>query len=176
MTQKPWPVVIICNWSIWNWFIADAIRLGQEREYFVNVRKAFGSFRIQYWPKVTHSKTRTSHAGCNASDARIRRVLPRICYSNVAHMKRASCVQHLRGMCAGCCSGSMWHTRVTRVGCALLTRLSRVCVVHSCIADVAHFKRVGSARDHGLLLVSTVARDSSDYISDVTWIPHNVEC
>jgi hypothetical protein len=22
---------------------------------------------------------------------------------------RASCVQHLRGMCVGCCSGSMWH-------------------------------------------------------------------
>jgi hypothetical protein len=68
---------------------------------------------IQYWPKVTHAKKRTSHVGCNACNARFRRVLHRICYySNFAHMKRASCVQHLRGMCAGY---------------ALLTRLSRVC-------------------------------------------------
>jgi hypothetical protein len=56
---------------------------------------------VQYWPKVTHAMKRTSQAGCNACDARFRRVLHRICYSNVAHMKRASCVQHLRGMCAG---------------------------------------------------------------------------
>jgi hypothetical protein len=84
-------------------------------------------FMIQCWPKVTHAKKRTSHAGCNAWDARFRRVLHRICYSNFAHMKRASCAQHLRGRCAGCCSGSMWLTRVTRVGCTLLTRLSRVC-------------------------------------------------
>jgi hypothetical protein len=52
----------------------------------------------------------TSHAGCNACDARFRRVLHRICFSNVAHMKPAvMCVSD------------------TRVGCALLTRLSRVC-------------------------------------------------
>jgi hypothetical protein len=99
---------------------------------------------IQYCPKVTIAMKRTSHAGCNACDAHFRRVLHRICYSNVADMKRASWVQHLRGIC----SGSMWHTREMRTSDAF--------VVHSCIADVAHFQRVGSARDHGLLLVSTV--------------------
>jgi hypothetical protein len=49
---------------------------------------------IQYWPKVTHAMKRASHVGCNAFKARIQRVLHRICYSNVAHMKRASSVQH----------------------------------------------------------------------------------
>jgi hypothetical protein len=43
---------------------------------------------------------RASHVGCNACDARIQRVLHRICNSNIAHMKRASSVQHTRDICA----------------------------------------------------------------------------
>jgi hypothetical protein len=39
---------------------------------------------------------RASHVGCNAYDARIQRVIHRICYSNVANMKHASSVQHTR--------------------------------------------------------------------------------
>jgi predicted nucleic acid-binding Zn ribbon protein len=42
-----------------------------------------------YWPKVTHDMKRASHVGCNACNARIQLVLHRICYSNVAHVKRA---------------------------------------------------------------------------------------
>jgi hypothetical protein len=85
--------------------------------------------RLHCRPKVIHAKKRTSHAGCNACDARFRRVFHRICYSNVAHLNRVSCVQHLRGMCAGCCSGSMWHTRVChtrgmRTSDALVARVS----------------------------------------------------
>jgi hypothetical protein len=41
---------------------------------------------------------RASHVGSNACNARIQRVLHRICYSNVAHMKRASSVQHPRNI------------------------------------------------------------------------------
>jgi hypothetical protein len=101
----------------------------------------------QYWPKVTHAKKRTSHAGCNACDARFTSHLLLEC-----QMKRASCVQHLRGMCVGYCSGSMWHMRVTRVGCALLKRLSRVCHV---LQMSRTSSGIGSARNHRLLLVST---------------------
>jgi hypothetical protein len=43
---------------------------------------------VQYWPKVTHAMKHASHVGCNACNARVQRVLHRICYSNVAHMKR----------------------------------------------------------------------------------------
>jgi hypothetical protein len=82
-----------------------------------------------------YAKKRTSHAGCNACDAHFRRVLQRICYSNVAHVKRASCVQHLRVMCAGCCSGSMWHTRGMRTSDEFVARA----VSYIRIADVAHF-------------------------------------
>jgi predicted nucleic acid-binding Zn ribbon protein len=38
--------------------------------------------------KSTHAMKRASHVGCNACNVRIQRVLHRICYSNVAHMKR----------------------------------------------------------------------------------------
>jgi hypothetical protein len=84
---------------------------------------------LQYWPKVTHAKKRSTRAGCNACDARFRRVLHRICNSKVAHMKRASCVHHLRGMCAGCCSGSMWHTRWMRTSDAFVARVSSIHVL-----------------------------------------------
>jgi hypothetical protein len=58
--------------------------------------KLFHKLRLylQYWPKVTHAMKRASHVGCNACNARIHRVLHRIWHSNVAHMKRASSVQH----------------------------------------------------------------------------------
>jgi hypothetical protein len=101
--------------------------------YFIPGYKLYTKY-IQYWPKVTHAKKRTSHAGCNARDARFRRVLHRICYSNVAH--------HVYNICVGCaryCSGSMWH--------AWDAHFWRVC--HP-------FMYCRIARDHGLLLVSTV--------------------
>jgi hypothetical protein len=116
--------------KMYSWFCQEIIII------------CFNSGWIQFWPKVTHAKKRTSHAGCNACDSRFLRVLHRICYSNVAHTKRASCVQHLRGICAGCCSAHAWDAHFWRV--------CRACVVHSCI--------VGSARDRGLLLASTVCR------------------
>jgi hypothetical protein len=39
---------------------------------------------------------RVSHVGCNACNARIQRVLHRIFYSNVAHMKHVLSIQHTR--------------------------------------------------------------------------------
>jgi hypothetical protein len=51
--------------------------------------------QLQYWPKVTHAKKRTSHAGCN--------------------------------ICVGCARDAAPAACDTRVGCALLTRLLRVC-------------------------------------------------
>jgi hypothetical protein len=89
------------------------------------------------------AKKRTSHAWCNACDAHFRRVLHRICYSNVAQMKRASCVQHTCRLCAGCCSGSMRHTRVTRVGCALLSRVCHPFMYCRCRALLACRKCAG---------------------------------
>jgi hypothetical protein len=118
-------LIYTCMYNTMQWFILLQYRHNQW----------FSVCDKQYWPKVTHAKKRTSHAGCNACDARFRRVLHRICYSNVAHMKRASCLQHLRGMCAGCCSGSMWHTRGMRTSDAFVASVSSI----ACIADVAHF-------------------------------------
>jgi hypothetical protein len=69
--------------------------------------------------------------------------------------------QRTRGNCTLCVRGMLLRQHVTLVSHAWdahFWRVCRACVVHSCIADVAHFKRVGSARDHGLLLVSTVYR------------------
>jgi hypothetical protein len=45
-------------------------------------------------PESVMLMKRASHVGYNACNARIQHVLHRICYSNVAHMKRASSVQH----------------------------------------------------------------------------------
>jgi hypothetical protein len=47
---------------------------------------------------VTHAMKRASHVGCNACNARIQRVLLRICYSNVAQFKCASSVHDPRNI------------------------------------------------------------------------------
>jgi hypothetical protein len=70
--------------------------------------------------KITEAKKRTSHAGCNACDARFRRVLHRICYLNVAHMKRASCV-HTRGMR----TSDAFVARVSSIHCRCRALLAR---------------------------------------------------
>jgi hypothetical protein len=57
---------------------------------------------IQYWPKVTHAMKRASHVGCNACNARIQRVLHRPFAIWMSRMNRASSVQHMRDICAGC--------------------------------------------------------------------------
>jgi hypothetical protein len=76
-------------------------------------------------------RLRASHVGCNACNARIQRILHRICYSNVAHSKRGSSVyiriafaQHSHNIR----TISAWHSRViTAFDTRFVTRLLRVC-------------------------------------------------
>jgi hypothetical protein len=94
---------------------------------------------LQYWPKVTHTMKRASY---NAFATRMSR------------MKRASSVQHTRDICAGFTQHSLHDAFVTR-----LLRLCRPFMYYWCLALLA---RIGSARDHGLLLVSTVIPMTED--------------
>jgi hypothetical protein len=65
-----------------------------------------------------------SHVVCNACNARIQRILHRICHSNVAHMKRASSVPHPSNIR----TTSAWHSRViTAFDTRFMTLLLRVC-------------------------------------------------
>jgi hypothetical protein len=60
---------------------------------------------LQYWPKVTKAKKRTSHSGCNACNSAFD-------ISFATQISRIWSAHHVYNIC---------------VGCALLTRLSRVC-------------------------------------------------
>jgi hypothetical protein len=99
--------------------------------------------QLQYWPKVTRAVKRASHVGCEACNARIQRVLHRICYPNVAQMKRASSVHHPRNIR----TTSAWHSRViTAFDTRFMSRLLRACrpfMYCRCLAVLARRKCAG---------------------------------
>jgi hypothetical protein len=63
---------------------------------------------VQYWPKVTHAMKRASHVECNACNARIQRVLHRICYTRMSRIWSAFCIALLHE-----CRASSVHFCVT---------------------------------------------------------------
>jgi hypothetical protein len=71
-------------------------------------------------PKVTHAKNRTSHAGCNACDA----LSGAFYIAFVTRMSRIMCTKSARDA-----RGMLLRQHVTRVGCALLTRVSSIHVL-----------------------------------------------
>jgi hypothetical protein len=108
--------------TIYHWWMSGKPMFSEIRHSAYQEIKVLMTSVHLYWPKVW----------------RFRRVLHRICYCNVAHMKRASCVQHLRGMCAGSAPASC----DTRVGCALLTRVCRPLMSCRCRALLARRKYI----------------------------------
>jgi hypothetical protein len=82
--------------GITSWCWSNLPRNRAQKSFFFNEMKSALWLKRTVLTKSTHAMKRASHVGCNACNARIQRVLHHICYSNVAHMKRASSVQHSR--------------------------------------------------------------------------------
>jgi hypothetical protein len=114
-------------------------------------KKVSRSIHDTYWPKVTH-------AGNNVCDARFTSHLLLECRAYEARIMCTTYAWDVRGMLLRQHVTHACHAPGMRT--SLLTRLSRVW--RPFIADAAYFYRVGSAWDHGLLLVSTVSWKSQN--------------